>query len=183
MKNREEKSVSVYEKCPVYESENFVLRLVCTDDAADLLACYKHPTVSVAANGAGCNYGYGSQTAAEMRAFIARWLEEYQNRWFVRFSIVDKQTNKAVGTVEVMDSGILPVHLMLDLEARYENEECLSELIAVFDSFFVDFKCAQIIIVTTPEADCRLKALTEKGYAPYPKCDAWPYENCYIKRR
>ena len=32
-----------YEKCPEYESENFILRLVTMDDAEELFVCYGDP--------------------------------------------------------------------------------------------------------------------------------------------
>ena len=29
------------------------------------------------------------------------WLDAYKNGWFVRFTVVDKSTQKAVGTIEM----------------------------------------------------------------------------------
>ena len=165
-----------YSKCPEYESKNFRLRLVSMDDAEDLLECYKKPTINV------CTYDRSLQTLDEMRDFIGFWLEQYKFRSFIRFSIMDKQINKAVGTVEVFDSGILPIDVTFDVASKYENEECLSELIKISDSFFCDFKCRQIVTTAVPGAICRINVLTQNEYVPYPKSDEWPWENFYIKK-
>lgn len=176
-----------YDKCPEYESENFHLRLVSVDDAEDLLECYKNPTISVQGNEEGCNYGYGSQTVDEMRDFIRRWLDEYKNRQFVRLSIVDKRENKAVGTIEIFNSHeshtiTRRVDIMLDVTAKYETEEHLSELFKISDSFFHDFKCDKIVTQIMPEAICRKTAAEENGYEFYPVSAEWKWEHCYIKK-
>ena len=107
--------IDPYMTCPAYESENFLLRFISLDDAEGLLECYRNPTPSVQANGAGASFGYGLRTPVEMRAFIERWLAAYKNRCFIRFCVIDKRTDKAIGTVEVYDYGVLPIDVTLDL--------------------------------------------------------------------
>ncbi len=177
-----------YDVCPTYESERFILRLVSMDDAEDLLECYAKPTVSVQANAEGCTYGYGSQTVAEMQECIRRWLVEYKNRCFIRFSIVDKQKDKSVGTIEIFDNGrgansVLRIDVMCEDSSQYENEGCLSELLKICDSFFHDMECEQIVTKAMPEAAGRINALLESGYLPYPKSSEWEWEHCYIKKK
>ncbi|MCL1964823.1 MAG: DUF3795 domain-containing protein [Firmicutes bacterium] len=172
-----------YDRCPVYESERFLLRLVSVDDAEDLLACYKNPTISVQGNAENCEYGYGAQSLGAMRDCIRRWLEEYENRCFIRFSILDKQKNKAAGTVEIFGGWHgRPSVLRIDTASPYENEEALWELLKISDSFFRDIKCGEIVSKGVPEAVCRINALTKNGYTAYPVNTQWDREHYYIKR-
>jgi len=171
-----------YERCPEYESKRFFLRLVSAEDSADLLECYKNPTISVKANSENCTFGYNAQTFEEMNDFIRRWLESYSQRHFIRFSIIDKQFNKAIGTIEIFDNGIEKHSVLrIDVSAEYENEECLSELLKISDSFFHDLNCEKIVTKIMPKALCRMNALKQNGYAPYPQSNEWARDDYFIK--
>lgn len=174
-----------YEVCPTYESKSFILRLVSIDDAADLLECYRNPTVSVQANSANCDYGYGSQTLDEMQNFIERWLEEYRCRSFVRFSIINKQENKTVGTVEIFDGGHRGHSILrIDLLSAYENAGQFDELLRVADCFFYDFGTVdQLVTKAVPDSVERIDILTRNGYIPYPVSGEWEHKDYYVKRR
>ena len=155
-----------YDRCPEYESKSFYLRLVSIDDAEDLLECYKNPTISVQANSENCTFGYGAQTLEEMKDFIRRWLDAYNIRSFIRFSIIDKQKNKIAGTIEIFGSDPDDFSLLrLDLLSQYDNEDYLSELFAIADSFFFDVGCGKIASKALPDAPERISALTKNGYS------------------
>ena len=153
-----------YAKCPVYEDERFLLRLVEMDDAESLLPCYSQPTDSVIANSFNCTYGYGSQTLEEMRDFIRRWLEAYHERGFVRWSVVDKCTDAAVGTIELFSfnkNGIL----RLDLSGDYENTESIKKILSLLlPGAFTLFGCAKMTTKVAPVAKERMAALSEMGF-------------------
>lgn len=173
-----------YEICPAYESARFILRLVSVDDAADLLACYQSPTVSVQANSADCGYGYDAQTVEEMRRCIERWLEEYRCRQFVRFSIIEKQKRKAVGTVELFDGG----HrgrgvLRIDLLPAFESGNRFDEILRIADCFFSDFGVDTMVTKAVTGAVDRIDRLTRNGYAPWPGTGEWKPKDAYIKTR
>ena len=171
-----------YDRCPEYESKSFLLRLVSPEDAPDLLDCYKNPTLSVQANAENCTYGYGSQTVDEMRECIRRWLEEYANRSFIRFSIVAKQVNKAIGTIEIfLKWPPEKSFLRIDLASQYEKEEYLSELLQVCDVFFQDLRCEQIVTRGLPDAVCRVNALKQNGYVLGLDNTGWALDHDYIK--
>lgn len=171
-----------YDACPTYETKHFLLRLVRPEDAADLLECYKNPTASVQANAETCTYGYGAQTIDEMRGFIRRWLDEYQNRCFIRFCVVDKQSKKAAGTVEIFGGGREGYSVLyMDVAACYETEQHLSELLKITDSFFHDIGLDKIVTRAVPEAVCRIHALTQNGYSPHSLSGEWN-AHCYIKK-
>jgi len=127
---------NVYESCPVYESENFMLRLVSLEDAEDLLPCYSQPTDSVITNSFNCDFGYGCQTLDGMRDFISCWFECYKNGAFVRWSVVDKKTCKAIGTIELFNRKSSDFFnncgmLRLDLHNDYENATAIEEILAL----------------------------------------------------
>jgi len=171
-----------YDKCPTYETEHLHLRQVRLKDAADLLECYKNPTLGVQGSAANCYVGpggYGSQTKREMRAFIRMWLKAYRNREFVRWSVLDRQSGRAVGTVEMFGfpdmfpdcgGGVLRV----DLVASYETDVCLAELLQLaVDRFYTLFDAERIVTKGLPGDTVRLKAIIAAGFAPYD----WPDPN------
>ncbi|MEG6613315.1 GNAT family N-acetyltransferase [Pseudoclostridium thermosuccinogenes] len=171
-----------YVVCPTYESRRFLLRLVSLDDAEDLLKCYSNSEAQRFFNDDGCDFGYGKVDSLEkMQSNIKMWLDYYNGRHFIRFSIIDKATDKAVGTVEMF--GGEPGVMRIDIMTEYEDDTLLSELIETADHFFNDFDCGCIVTKAIPEAAERIKALTKYGYAPCPKSDIWSGEHYYIKTR
>jgi len=168
-----------YDQCPVYETEHFRLRLVKAKDAADLLECYKNPTLGVQGSAANCFVGpggYGSQTKREMRMFIRSWQKAYRNHQFVRWCIIDRQSGKAIGTMEMFAApGFLPEGtggvLRIDLPAPYESDVYLAELLQLaIERFYTLFGADMIVTKGLPEDTVRLRALTAAGFAPYD----WP---------
>ena len=177
-------------KCPVYETEHFKLRQVKREDAADLVECYKNPTLAVQGSAHGCIVGpggYGSKTKREMQAFIRFWLKEYRERKYVRWSVIDRQSGKAVGTIEGGGYGILSegtgTMLMVDLLAPYETEVYVPELLQlIIDKFYALFKADILVIYGMPGADIRLKALSAAGFVPVDWDDP-DAENHYCRRK
>jgi len=170
---------SPYVKCPEYESEHFRLRLVSTDDAEDLFLCYSDTEAQKIFNSDNCNTDFKFATLEHMRAYIDGWIDAYKNGYFVRFSIITKADNKAVGTVEIFggDYGVLRI----DILTAYENENCLDELLKIADSFFHDFECENIITKAIPEAVCRRNALVQNEYAPTAIGDGMKREHYFFK--
>jgi [ribosomal protein S5]-alanine N-acetyltransferase len=95
-------SISPYLVCPVFESEHLVYRLVQEVDAADLLECYSDAASIPLFNSDNCNNDFNFQTIEEMSGCIRFWLDEYAEHGYVRFSIVEKNSDKAVGTIEFL---------------------------------------------------------------------------------
>lgn len=173
-----------YDICPVYESERFMLRLVSQDDAADLLLCYSNPEAQVLFNSDNCTSDFYFSSVDEMKRCIDFWLDEYKNKQYVRFSIIDRKNDKAVGTVEIFNSdkksgtGILRI----DVHPQYENREHLGQLLSIADNFFNDFGCGQIVTKAVPGATERITALKNHGYTYYPEYGEWDRKDYYIKR-
>lgn len=174
-----------YDVCPVYESKQFILRLVLPEDAENLLLCYSNPEAQAIFNSDNCTSDFVYSSLDDMKRCIEEWLDAYKQKYYTRFSIIDKQNNKAVGTVEIFGSDENQGYsvLRIDIHPRYENQEHLSELLYIADSFFHDFGCYRIVTKAIPEATERIMALTNHGYTNYPENSEWKRKDYYIKRR
>jgi RimJ/RimL family protein N-acetyltransferase len=173
-----------YDICPTYESKSFILRLVSLSDAANLLLCYSNPEAQAIFNSDNCTSDFCYSTLDEMKRCIEGWLDSYNKKYFVRFSIIDKQNDKVVGTVEIFGSDENGYSVLrIDIHPQYEKEEYLGELFCIADSFFHDFGCYRIVTKAINKATERILALMNHGYAHYPVNAEWERENYYIKRR
>jgi len=171
-----------YQKCPVYESESFLLRLLSTDDAKDLFECYNGDMITSDNN---TEKVFHFSTIEKARECIKSWLREYERRYYTRFAILDKQMGQVVGTIEIFDYGEKEIGhsvLRIDILSQYENEKHLSEILRIADQFFNDFRCSTIVTKAMPEATKRINALMRNGYDSFPKSPAWKREHYFIKR-
>ncbi|KTD86523.1 GNAT family N-acetyltransferase [Paenibacillus etheri] len=164
-------SISPYQVCPVFESERLVYRLVQEVDAADLLECYSDVASIPLFNSDNCNNDFNFQTIEEMSGCIRFWLDEYAEHGYVRFSIVEKNSDKAVGTIEffarnesVEGIGVVGV-LRIDLISRLENEGIVTEILSLIEKEFYDcFGVDAMITKAIPSAKQRINALLNSGY-------------------
>lgn len=160
-----------YVKCPVLETEHFILRLVRMDDAQDLLACYSDPKAQALFNADNCNSDFCWYTIEELSYYIAFWLKAYEKEEFIRFTIVDKALGKAVGTIEMF--GMVGVYqsplgvLRLDICSEYERFEFLDELLSLcVREFFPLFGVDEIRHKAIPAAADRIQVLQKLGFHP-----------------
>jgi len=162
-----------YEKCPVYKTEHFLLRQVKLKDATDLLECYRNPTAAVRACWSNCSYDHWPQTKREMQAILRMWRREYRQRVYVRWSVIDKRSKAAVGTIEMCGGfGFFPDatggELRADLAEPYETQLYLSELLQLATERFYSLFGANFIAINGgPEEGPRLRAIAAAGFAPY----------------
>ena len=176
-----------YIKCPEYNSDHFRLRLVSMDDAEDLFLCYSDPQAQEIFNSDNCTSDFKCSTIEHMRAYMEGWLDAYKNRGFIRYSIIDKKTDKAIGTIEIFGGPLGGKRtefgvLRIDIRYEYENEEALAELFRISDSFFYDVNTEQFITKAIPEAVHRINALTQNGYVPTLMGDGGERKHYYMKR-
>ena len=164
-----------YAKCPEFITEHFYLRQVRTEDAEELLCFYGDLSEWMFFGNAMSNKIFASRhaTLEEMQKCIAIWLDEYRNKFYIRFSVIDKVTKKAIGTIEVFDNaGKNDSYLHIDLSAPYENQSYVSELLALADKELVKiFNIRNLLIQAVPSAKERIAALLAHGYQPY-ECKA-----------
>lgn len=126
-----------YESCPVYENENYLLRLVEMADAPDLLLVYSDERAVPFFNSDNCNGDDFHYTTLErMQKAIEFWQWAYQDRGFVRWAIIDKNARHAIGTMELFcrrakDYFNQCALLRLDIRSDYEQEGCIYEILSL----------------------------------------------------
>ena len=182
--------ISPYQVCPVFESNHLIYRLVQENDAQDLLACYSDPASIPLFNSDNCHNDFNFQTLEEMSKCIRYWLEEYEQQGYVRFSLVEKNSDKAVGTIEffarkesVVGLGEVGV-LRLDLVSRLETEALITEIFAmVKDELYDCFGVHTVITKAIPRAEQRVVALMNSGYQKIDNSSILPFDDYYFRAR
>ena len=162
-----------YEKCPVYENDYYLLRLVEPSDTADLLLVYSDEKAVPYFNSDNCNGDDFHYTTAErMESAITFWRFSYEHKYFVRWSIVDKRLSRAIGTIELFNrtSGDYFNNcglLRLDLHSDYERTESIREILSLIaPPAFAAFGCEMIATKIPPFAVCRKESAQSLGFAP-----------------
>ena len=174
-----------YAKCPEFETEHFHLRQVRVDDAEELLCFYGDLSAGMFFGNKMANSIFASRyaTLEEMQKCICVWLNEYRNKYYIRFSVIDKATEKAIGTIEVFDNaGKNDSYLHIDLSAPYETQLYISELLTLADAeLFRIFDIKNLLIQAVPSAKERIAALLAYGYQ---SCEGKAGdEHYYMKRK
>lgn len=169
--------VDVYQNCPILENEHYLLRLIEEKDAPDLLEVYSDKNALPFFNSDNChgdNFYY--PTTERMLEAVRFWVSAYENRWFVRFTVIDKITAKAIGSVEMFHrdaddafggAGVL----RLDVKSDYEKEDILFSIVSLITPpSFELFYCNEIITKAPIYAVERIKAIQKFGYTKSDHC-------------
>lgn len=163
--------INVYENCPVLENEKFRLRLITKADATDLLQVYSDKNALPFFNSDNChgdNFYYPSRERMEQA--VDFWCEAYQKGWFVRWTVIDRQEDKAVGSVEMFHRTAEDAFdgvgvLRLDVGSSYEKKEVLGELFGIIiPPAYELFGCDEIITKIPVYAVERAAAAAEFGW-------------------
>lgn len=167
-----------YENCPVYENENYLLRLVEMGDVPDLLAVYSDEKAVPLFNSDNCHGDDFHYTTMErMQQAVEFWLWAYQDKGFVRWAIIDKQIHRAVGTIELFNrkaaDGQKPKDyfhncglLRLDLKSDYERKESIFEILSlIVPPAYELFGCEMVATKIPPSALARKAAAETFGFA------------------
>lgn len=163
----------VYKSCPKYESESYILRMVCREDAQDLLKVYSDRKAVPFFNSDNCNgddFYYTTKNRIEQA--IEYWIFEYNRRGFVRWAIVSKATKEAIGTIELFHRDAKDYFtncglLRLDLRSDYEiSSEIVKILGLIIEPAYILFHCDKIATKAIPSAIERRKALKTFGFYP-----------------
>ncbi|MNM65708.1 hypothetical protein D3C81_771660 [compost metagenome] len=163
--------LSVYETCPTYENEKYLLKFVENEDCIDLLKVYSDKKAVLLFNSDNCGGDdFYYMTEKRMKDAIDYWHFEYDRQGFVRWSIIDKHKNSAIGTIELFhrtskdyftESGLLRLDLRSDYEKVQEIENILSLIIPhTFDLF----KCDKVATKAISKASERIMALKNLGF-------------------
>lgn len=161
----------VYEKCPVLENDKYLFRLVELEDAEDLLKVYSDEKAVLYFNSDNCKGDdFFYKTLKRMQEAIKYWLWEYERKGFVRWSIIDKQSQEAIGTIELFTRNSKDYFnscglLRLDLRSDYENKNSIAEMLSIIISTtFELFHCDKIATKAAPVASERIHALKDMGF-------------------
>ncbi len=162
---------NVYELCPCFENERFYLRLISEKDLADLLEVYSDKAAVPLFNGDNCHGDdFYYATEQRMKQAIDFWIYSYNEKYFVRWTVIDKTLNKAIGTIELFhrdstdrfdNCGLL----RLDLRSDYENEAVIESILSLISEPTFDlFYCDKIATKAWKYADKRRAALKNLGF-------------------
>ena len=162
---------NVYLECPVLENESYLLRFATKEDSTDLLELYSDKNSLPFFNSDNChgdNFYY--PTKEKMEDAIDFWLDSYEKKWFVRWSIIDKSKNKAIGSVELFhriadddfnDAGVL----RMDLRSDYEISDVIYDILDIIvPPAYELFECNEIISKVPLYAVERELAFSKYGF-------------------
>jgi len=164
--------MKIYEKCPVLESKNFLVRQTKNDDCEELLKVYGDKNALPFFNSDNCdgdNFYY--PTKERMTDAINFWSSSYENGWFARLSIIDKLASNIIGTIElclrVSDDAFNQMGILrIDVRSDYEKESVLSELIALIAPCMPELLgCTGILTKAPIYAVERIHALLNTGFS------------------
>lgn len=179
-------NIDPYTHCPVYETRRFLLRLIEETDTVDLLNCYGDPLAAPIFNSDNCTSDFVYHTREEMAEAMRFWIDSYKWRYFVRFTIVDKSTQKAIGTIEFFNRGESEGYgkvgvLRLDLASAYERADAIAEILVVVNQRFPAlFGVDCILTKAIPAAEERIRALESAGYRALTPKTIVPYDDYYL---
>ncbi len=164
--------MDIFEKCPVLENEKYMVRLIETGDAEDLMQVYSDKLALPFFNSDNCHgSNFYCSKREDMDNTIIYWLKEYHEyRGFVRFSVVDKKTGQAVGTIEMFKRSSEDSYdgcglLRLDVRRDCEETEVLYRILSLVTVPFYDwFDCSKIATKAAVYAVDRIEALKKAGY-------------------
>ena len=185
-------NINPFDKCPVYETNNLIFRKVEEEDAIDLFQCYSDPITKNRMNNDNCGGVWDTRNINAVINGIKGWEREFNDRFYIRWSINHKQTNKIVGTIEIapvpnttrfLDGACQTGILRIDIISSLENKIVLSEILTmVSDKFYSDFDIKNIIIKATKDDKERVSALENNGFNKL-KDSTFPYRDYYVKRK
>ena len=161
--------MNIYEKCPILENDDYILRLFKQEDLDGLLKVYSNKNVLPFINSDNCdgdNFYYF--TKEKMQEVLGFWDMSYKKGWFVRFSIIDKKTQNIIGSVELCkrvsndeynNMGILRV------DTLKENKESLLSVFSLITPHVEELmECNGFITKAPIYAVDRIDVLKQLGY-------------------
>lgn len=163
-------SMDVYEQIPAMESEKFLLREIEDGDAEDLLKVYSDVNSVPIFNSDNCTGDFYITSMQDINRMIDFWRLEYQNRCYVRWVIIDKNANCAIGTIELFNRRAKDYFnncglLRLDLRSDYEKQDTIENILGIIIPETRDmFACEMIATKAVSIAQERIQALEYMGF-------------------
>lgn len=163
--------MNIYEKVEVLENERFKLRKTDKEDAGDLLKVYSDIKSVPFFNGDNCHGDdFHYSTIEKMNSAIDFWLYSYDNKYFVRWTIIDKINMTAIGTIEGFHRHSSDFYnnycvLRLDLRSDYEKEDNIISILELITDRFFDYFCSSKLMTKGfPSSKERINALSNLNF-------------------
>lgn len=162
---------NIYEECPILENDRFLLRKIEEKDVKELVKVYGDKNALPFFNSDNCHGdNFYMPTEEIMKKAIEFWNREYDRRGFVRFSIIDKKINEAIGTIELFNRKSEDYFnncglLRLDLRSDYEREDIIFNILSFITKRVYElFDCNMVATKARNYAIERIAALNKAGY-------------------
>nr|WP_305137089.1 GNAT family N-acetyltransferase [uncultured Schaedlerella sp.] len=179
---------NVFEECPVYQSGRFCLRKMRMEDAEGLFQCYSNPEAAKYFNGDCCGDDFYYTEFSRFVKCMEFWESRYQEKDFVRFTIIHQSTGKIAGMAEVCPSyqysadGASMGILRLDLLPEYENREEIQELMELLLAHvYEDFHVRSVIMKAQEDAWTRRSVLKGLYFVPAQDECSIPFKDYFIR--
>ncbi|WP_346913199.1 GNAT family N-acetyltransferase [Clostridium sp.] len=180
---------NVYEQCPIFKNDFITLKKTTTIEAEELLKCYSDKEAVKFFNSDNCHGDDFYYTTVErMEQAIKFWDFSYENKYFVRWTIVLNDTNEKVGTIEMFrreaeDEFNHYGVLRIDLQSKYEKQKYIDDILEIVnENFFELFNVEQILIKAIPNATERIESLKKKSYVPLNR-KMMTYDDYFIRTK
>ena len=184
-------NIDVYEQIPVMESEKFLLRGIEDTDAEDLFKVYSDKEAAPLFNSDNCVDNFYYVSMEEMKNTLTYWKREYQSRYYVRWAIVDKSMDCAMGTIELFNRKAKDYFnnfglLRLDLRSDYETQDTIEDILGIIIPKTRDmFACEMIATKAVSIAQERIQALEHMGFCLSEEAlighDGTKYDSYYVR--
>ena len=182
-----------FEICPVYETSNLIFTKVKVEDAKELFECYSDPITKSHMNNDNCGGNWDMHSIEVAIKGINGWKQEFDDGFYIRWSVKHKEINKIIGTIEIAPvpnktrfwDGVCQTGILrIDIISPLENEAVFSEILNMAsDNFFADFDIDNIIIKATQDDTERVLALENNNFEKLQSNSIISYSDYYIKRK
>lgn len=180
---------NVYKDCPMFKSDCITLKQTTIEDADELLKCYSDKEAVKFFNSDNCNGDEFHYTTVErMKKAIDFWKFSYENKYFVRWTIVLNDTDEKIGTIEMFHReaedefnhyGVL----RMDLQSKYEKQKYIDNILDIVNSnFFETFSVEYILTKAIPNASERIESLKKNFYVPLNR-KMMIYDNYFVRKK
>lgn len=182
-----------FEKCPVYETDNLKFVMVKEEDAEELLQCYTDPITVSHMNNDNCGSDWNVSTIENVKKGISGWIKEFDEKFYIRWSVTHKKTRRIIGTIEIAPipnttrflDGVCEIGILrVDIISAFESEELLTEIFKmVTGNFYIDFDIKNIVTKARKGDVVRVLALKNNKFNMYEEKSIIKYSDYYIKRK
>lgn len=179
-----------FEKCPIYETDNLIFTKVKEEDAEELFKCYSDTITLRHMNNDNCGGNWDVSTIEIVRKGIRGWESEFEAKFYIRWSVTHKPTNRIIGTIEIAPipnttrffDGICKTGILrIDIISSFEKVEIFSEILKVIkDNFYLDFHIENIVTKCLSEDSQRILALVNTKFEKCENNNIVGYNDYYI---